>query len=107
MVQLGIKIHGGSRELRYMEVPEKFIQWFWTMYHDLHVVIVLNKYKSNKIDVKRGFLEGHCPSMAAFVVSLIPLMSALEEKLTGIEAAGIGNQKIKLFADDLKVFLRN
>ena len=93
--------------LRYMEVPEEFIQWFWTMYHNLHVVIVLNKYKSNKIDVKRGFLEGHCPSMAAFVVSLIPLMSALEEKLTGIEAAGIGNQKIKLFADDLKVFIRN
>ena len=93
--------------LRNMEVPEKFIQWFWTMYYNLHVVIVLNKFKSNKINVKRGFLEGHCPSMAAFVVSLIPLMHALEERLDGIETAGIGRQKIKMFADDLKVFLRN
>ena len=93
--------------LRYMEVPEKFIQWFWTMYHDLHVVIVLNKFKSNKLKVKRGFLEGHCPSMAAFVVSLIPLMHVLEEKMKGIETARIGTQKIKLFADDLKVFIGN
>ena len=93
--------------LRNMEVPEKFIQWFWTMYNNLHVVIVLNKFKSNKINVKRGFLEGHCPSMAAFVVSLIPLMHALEERLDGIETAGIGRQKIKMFADDLKLFLRN
>ena len=68
-----------------MEVPEQFIRWFWTMYADLYVVIVLNKCKSNKIEVKRGFMEGHCPSMAAFVVSLIPLMTALEDKLQGIE----------------------
>ena len=76
------------------------------MYHNLHVVVVLNKYKSNEIAVERGFMEGHCPSMAAFVVALIPLMYALEEKIEGIETASIGNQKMKMFADDLKLFFR-
>ena len=91
--------------LKYMEVPEEFIEWFWSMYYDLHVIVVVNRYKSNKIAVKRGFMEGHCPSMAAFVVSVIPLMIALEEKIEGIETNSLGMQKLKMFADDLKLFL--
>ena len=59
------------------------------MYHELYVVIVLNRFKSNKISVKRGFMEGHCPCTAAFVVSLIPMMIVLEEKLIGIKTAMI------------------
>ena len=91
--------------MKFLKVPDEFIKWFWAMYHNLHVVVVLNKYKSNEIAVERGFMEGHCPSMAAFVVALIPLMYALEEKIEGIETASIGNQKMKMFADDLKLFL--
>ena len=93
--------------LKYMGVPQPFIDWFWMMYRDLHVVIVLNKYKSNQISVKRGFMEGHPPSMAAFVVSLVPLMLALEEEVQGIVTNGSKRHKIKLFADDLKMFLSN
>ena len=50
-------------------------------------------------------MEGHPPSMAVFVVSLIPLMYSLEEKLTGIVTLDQRNHKLKLFADDLKLFL--
>ena len=46
----------------------------------------------------------HPPSMAAFVVSLIPLMYYLEEKIVGITTLDQKNHKIKLFADDLKLF---
>ena len=42
------------------------------------------RYKSEKIYVKRGFMEGHPPLMAAFVVALIPMMIALEEVMSGI-----------------------
>ena len=70
--------------MKRLAVPQSFIDWFWMMYKDLYVVIVLSKYRSNKIYVERGFMEGHPPSMAAFVVSMIPLMYATEEKMAGI-----------------------
>ena len=91
--------------MKKIEVPQCFLDWFWMMYKDLYVIIVLNKYKSNKIYVKRGFMEGHPPSMAAFVVSLIPLMYSLDERLSGIKTSDQKCHKIKLFADDLKLFL--
>ena len=91
--------------LKRLEVPKDFIDWFWMMYSDLHVKIVVNKYMSEKIFVQRGFMEGSPPSMAAFVVSLIPFMKELEENLKGIVTANGKVHKIKLFADDLKTFL--
>ena len=48
--------------MKHLGVPQPFIDWFWTMYKDLYVIIVLNKYKSDKIYVERGFMEGHPPS---------------------------------------------
>ena len=75
------------------------------MYADLSVAIVLNKFKSDNISVKRGFMEGHPPSMAAFVIGLIPMMQVLEERLGGIEDAEGRTHRIKLFADDMKVFM--
>ena len=70
-------------------------------------MIVINQCKSEIIKVERGFMEGHPPSMAAFVVSMIPLMNHLEECLTGIRIDEGRNHKIKLFADDMKIFLGN
>ena len=93
--------------MKKIEVPQCFLDWFWMMYKDLYVIIVLNRYKSNKIYVKRGFMEGHPPSMAAFVVSLVPLMYCLEEKLLGIRTPDQKCHKYKFFADDLKLFLNN
>jgi hypothetical protein len=55
----------------------------------------------------RGFMEGHPPSMAAFVVSLIPLMHSLEERLTGIVTLNAKTHKLKMFADDLKLFIKD
>ena len=55
--------------LQRLAVPQDFIDWFWAMYSDLHIVIVVNQYKSEKIFIHRGFMEGHPPSMAAFVIS--------------------------------------
>ena len=93
--------------MKQLGVPQEFIDWFWMMYRDLYVVIVLNRYKSDKICVKRGFMEGHPPSMGAFVISMIPLMYACEEKMTGIVTPSNRNHRIKLFADDLKLFIKN
>ena len=91
--------------LIHLDVPQEFIQWFWMMYRDLFVIIVLNNYKSDKIYVERGFMEGHPPSMAAFVVSLIPLMMDLDEKVKGMTTPDGKTHKFKIFADDLKLFI--
>ena len=64
--------------------PQDFMDWFWTMYSDLSTMIVVNRYKSEKIYIERGFMEGHAPSMAAFVIALIPLMTSLEEVMTSV-----------------------
>ena len=93
--------------MKAMRIPEEFITWFWMMYKDLGIMIVINQCKSEIIKVERGFMEGHPPSMAAFVVSMIPLMNHLEESLTGIRTDEGRNHKIKLFADDMKIFLGN
>ena len=92
--------------LNTFRLPKEFIDWFWMMYNDLGVVVVINKYKSDVLKVERGFMEGHPPSMAAFVVSIIPLMIALDGKLTGLRTNG-KNHKLKGFADDLKLFLKD
>ena len=93
--------------LEHLGLPVELVNWFWMMYNDLYIYIVINKFKSEKIHVKRGFMEGHPPSMAAFVVSLIPLMLALEEVMTGIVTPDGKRHTIKLFADDLKLFINN
>ena len=84
--------------------PESIRNWFWAMYKNLHIVIVINRCKSEKIKNERGFLEGHPPSMVGFVISLIPMMVALEEVMSGIITRDGKCHKIKLFADDLKGF---
>ena len=52
-------------------------------------------------------MEGHPSSMAAFVVALIPIMVPLEENITGIDTEDNRVHKIKMFADDMKLFIRN
>ena len=91
--------------MRKLEIPKNFMDWFWLMYKDLYIRIVVNKYTSDKIFVLRGFLEGHPPSMGAFVVGLIPLMIGLEEAMGGITTEDRKIHRIKLFADDLKLFM--
>ena len=93
--------------MRKFNIPTEFIEWFWTMYRKLGVMVVINRYKSDILQVKRGFMEGHPPSMAAFVVSIIPLMKALELVVSGITTPDDQVHKVKVFADDLKLFLSN
>ena len=88
-------------------IPSEFISWFWMMYENLGIMIVVNKYKSDILQVERGFMEGHPPSMAAFVVAMIPLMKWLEEVLKGIITFDDQIHKIKLFADDMKIFVQD
>ena len=45
-------------------------------------------------------MEGHPPSMVAFLVGLIPLMIELEQKMNGIQTWDNKKHKLKLFADD-------
>ena len=85
--------------------PESIINWFWAMYKELFIVVAINRFKSDKIKNERGFLEGHPPSMLAFVISLIPMMLSLEEVMSGNVTRDRKCHKIKLFADDLKGFI--
>ena len=50
-------------------------------------------------------MEGHPPSMAVFVVGLIPLLNKLEQKMTGIRTMDAKTHMIKVFRDDLRLFL--
>ena len=93
--------------MKSMNIPPEFIAWFWGMYENLCVSVVINKWKSDKIPVKRGFMEGHAPSMAAFVIAAAPLGLALEQELEGIYTPDGILHKIKTFADDSKLVLKN
>ena len=93
--------------LKHLNLPVQFVEWFWMMYNELGIMIVINNFKSDVIKVERGFMEGHPPSMAAFVVAIIPLMVALESEITGITTNDGVTHKLKAFADDLKLFLEN
>ena len=86
-------------------IPESISNWFWAMYKELYIVIVINRCKSEKIRNERGFMEGHPPSMVGFVISLIPMMLVLEEVMSGIVTRDGKCHKIKMFADDLKGFI--
>ena len=90
--------------MKKFNIPSEFINWFWMMYANLGIMIVINNCKSKILKIERGFMEGHPPSMAAFVVSMIPLMIGLERVLSGIKVDKV-KHKIKAFADDLKIFL--
>ena len=92
--------------IRRVGLLEFFLEWFWKMYEDLGVVIVVKGCKSDQINVKRGFMEGHPASIAAFVVSLIPFMVKLDQNVTGLEVDGIIH-KSKLFANNLKLFIKD
>ena len=93
--------------MKAMNIPEEFISWFWAMYENLSVSVIINKRSSEKILVNRGFMEGHAPSMGAFVIAVAPFGHALEEVLEGIETNDGVLHKVKAFADDAKVFLKN
>ena len=93
--------------MKKLQIPVEFIDWFWMMYENLGIMIVINKYKSDILQVKRGFMEGHPPSMAAFVTTMIPLMIGLENVISGITTQDDQVHKVKVFADDMKLFLKD
>ena len=93
--------------MKSMNIPPEFIAWFWGMYENLCVSVVVNRWKSDKIPVKRGFMEGHAPSMAAYVLAAAPLGLAIDQVLEGIYTPDGILHKIKTFADDSKLVLKN
>ena len=92
--------------LEFLGVPVQFRKWFWAMYEGLAIKIVVNGAKSGKIHIRRGFMEGHPPSMPAFVTAIIPLLIVLEKNLDGIKLSNGMTKKIFSFADDMKLMLR-
>ena len=66
-----------------LNIPSEFRDWFWMMYTALEVMIVINKCKSDILQVKRG----------------------LESVVSGILTPDNQLHKVKVFADDLKLFL--
>ena len=76
-----------------LNVPKDFRNWFWALYKNLAITIVINGAKSGKIFVNRGMMEGHLSSMSCFVTAMIPLLIVLRRKLEGVkytmELAGV------------------
>ena len=93
--------------MKAMNIPEDFIGWLWAMYDKLSISVVINKWISDKIPVKRGFMEGHSPSMGAFVLAIAPLGHALEDALEGITTSDGIKHRVKAFADDAKLVIKN
>ena len=50
--------------LQRLAVPQDFIDWFWAMYSDLHIVIVVNLYIGGRFILKKikilGHVDKHC-----------------------------------------------
>ena len=93
--------------MKAMNIPEDFILWLWAMYDNLCISIVINKWISDKVLVKRGFMEGHAPSMGAFVLAMAPLGQVLEDALEGITTPDGTKHAVKAFADDVKLVLKD
>ena len=87
-------------------IPMEFIDWFKRMYKNLGIIIVINKCKSERIAIERGLMEGHPASMGGFVIAMVPLMNVMESVMEGLVVEG-KNHKIKMFADDLKGFIKS
>ena len=86
--------------------PQGFVDWFWNMFKNIGIKISINRYGSSVIKNERGFLEGCPPSMAAWVVSSMALIIAIEKKVKGIQLKDGRVFKSRNFADDQKIFLR-
>ena len=93
--------------LEKLEIPTEFRSWFWALYRDLSISIVINGAKSGEIFIKRGFMEGHPPSMPCFVTAIIPLIIVIKKRLKGIRIHSGALRKMFAFADDLKLVLRD
>ena len=93
--------------MKAMNIPEDFILWLWAMYDNLCISVVVNKWISDKVSVKRGFMEGHAPSMGAFVLAMAPFGQALLETLEGITTPDGIKHTVKAFADDVKLVLKD
>ena len=92
--------------LERLGVPMEFRNWFWALYKNLAITIVINGAKSGKIFVNRGMMEGHPPSMSCFVTAMIPLLIVLRRKLQGVRIHNGARRSIFAFADDLKLYLK-
>ena len=93
--------------MKAMNIPEDFIGWLWAMYDNLSISVVINRWISEKIPVKRGFMEGHAPSMGAFVLGIAPLGHVLEEELEGVTTSDGIKHRVKAFADDAKLVIKD
>ena len=86
--------------------PGQFISWFWNLFRDAGIKISINNFGSSVLKNERGFFEGSPPSMAAWVVSSIALIIAIENSIQGIQLKDGRIFKSQNFADDGKVMLR-
>ena len=99
-----VKLHWYDLIMKKIGFPPDFVDWFWNLYNNLNIIINMNGIRSAEISNGRGFLEGHPPSMLAYVISTIPFIRAHESKFVGIK---VENRifKLRSYADDLKLFL--
>ena len=86
-----------------------FISTFKTLYNNLTSEIMVNGFKTGKINIRRGVKQGDALSCALFIISIDPLLRNVDNntKIKGIKITtdlrGSRTYKINGYADDIAV----
>lgn len=93
------------RVMESMKFPLGFVQCLQKIYSVSSSRIRINDHITGCIEIKRSVRQG-CPiSMQLFALYLTPLLFKLEQKIVGVQTP-TGTKKMKVYADDIDLFLR-
>jgi len=94
--------------------PQEYITWIKVIYTDLRANVLVNGYKGSLISIERSVKQGDALSCALFVISMDPLLRAID-KDQRIKPVNIFNDcgektdtvKLASYADDITALCSN
>jgi exonuclease III len=99
--------------LRNYGFGENFVRSFDTLYNNLKSSIMINGFKSNHINIRRGVKQGDALSCALFILSIDPLIRNIKnnETIEGVSIATSTNRtqtvfKVSGYADDIAIICK-
>ena len=95
--------------LQKMGFPHKFIEIIKNLNYMASTQILINGFQSEKVIIQKGVRQGDPLSLYLFLLSVEPMVAAINQT-TAIQGLGVGKyQKIKCpsYADDLTLTLRS
>ena len=97
------------RTLKEYGFGPQFVSYFKTLYNNLSANVLVNGFKSDSINIKRGVKQGDALSCALFIICIDPLLRNVNNnrKIRGVEiytkSGGKIEYKINGYADDIAV----